>query len=382
MLVARLHYKSLIERALTRSPSVALLGPRQCGKTTLAREVASLQASHFFDLESPEDQLRLQNPEMALRPLEGLVVLDEIQTRPDLFPVLRVLADRTNHPSRFLLLGSAAPSLIRKSSETLAGRIEFINLHGFDLSEIHNPWEELWLRGGFPRSLLAKNNEDSLVWREGFIKTFLQRDLPQFGIQVPETTLRRFWTMMAHSHGQVLNSSALARSMGKSDKSIRNYIDILEQTYMLRVLPPWFENLKKRQVKAPKIFIRDSGLLLSLLTIETQKQLLSHPALGAAWEGFALEQLLRIQGFNQAYFWSTHAGAELDLFVLHKGKRLGFEFNFSEKPAITKSMHIAINDLKLDSLTIIHPGEAEARLTDQIDVKGLLSACKKGNEYA
>lgn len=307
-----------------------------------------------------------------------MVVLDEIQTKPELFPVLRVLLDRPDSPARFLLLGSASPSLIRGAGETLAGRVEFVDLHGFDLTEVKLPWTSLWSRGGFPRSLLAANEADSHAWREGFIRTFLQRDLPQYGVQVSESTLRRFWTLLAHSHGQLLNSSGLGRALGSSDKTIRSYIDVLESTFMLRTLPPWHENLKKRQVKAPKIYLRDSGLLHALLGIETENQLLSHPIQGASWEGFVLEQLLRVHVFPQAYFWSTHAGAELDMLVFHKGQRLGFEFKFSERPATTRSMHVAREDLKLDHLYVIHPGQGRAPLQEGITALGIAESIRPG----
>ena len=309
----------------------------------------------------------MQNPQLALERLSGLVVLDEIQSRPDLFPLLRVLIDRPENSARFLLLGSASPTLIRSAGESLAGRIQFVDLHGFDISELGVDAEDAcWSRGGFPLSVLAPSDADSLGWREGFLRTFLQRDLPQFGIQVPEPTMRRFWTMLSHAHGQVLNSSGLARSMGMSDKTIRGYVDHLEQTYMVRVVPPWYENLKKRQVKAPKVYIRDSGMLHALQSIPDGETLRTHPVVGASWEGFALEQLIRIQNLSQVYFWATHTGAELDLFVLVGGKRLGFEFKFAESPRITRSMRVALADLRLDHLYIIHPGNEQVPVDDCI----------------
>lgn len=371
-MIGRLKYKAAVEQALGRSPVCGLMGPRQAGKSTLAREVAAGVPSHFFDLESPRDQLRLQNPELALSRLAGLVVLDEIQTRPDLFPVLRVLADRPSTPATFLILGSAAPELITQSAESLAGRIEYVDLHGFDLSETGaDAREQLWLRGGFPRSFLAESEEASVAWREGFVRTFLERDLPQFGVRVSAAAMRRFWTMLAHLHGQAWNASALGRAMSVSDKTVRGYLDELSQTFMVRQLQPWFENLGKRQVKSPKVYVRDSGVLHHLLSIETESQLFSHPKVGSSWEGFALEQVLRITRPTQAYFWGTQAGAELDLFVLHEGQRLGYEFKFSERPTLTRSMQVAWHDLRLDTLTVICPGNAVAPLAPGIEVIGL-----------
>ena len=371
MSLTRKTYKKRLLAAIRRSPATVLLGPRQCGKTTLAREIAAEHNAHFFDLESPKDLLRLQNPELALEKLTGLVVLDEVQFRPDLFPVLRTLIDGSSSAS-YLLLGSASPTLLRNAGESLAGRIEFVDLHGFDITETGTAsMHQNWVRGGFPRSFLASSEEDSAHWREGFIRTFLQRDLPQFGIQVPEPTMRRFWTMLSYTHGQILNSSGLARSMGMTDKTIRQYVDHLEQTYMVRVLPPWFENLKKRQVKAPKVYIRDSGILHTLQSIASPDQLDVHPLLGASWEGFAIEQLIRIHAFTQVYFWATHASAELDLFVLHQGKRLGFEMKSTESPRVHRSMHTAIQDLHLDHLFIIYPGKEHAQLEQHITAVGL-----------
>lgn len=371
-MIDRPRYKNAILESMERSQATALLGPRQCGKTTLARRVAQGMESTFFDLESPRDQFRLQNPELTLESLSGLVVLDEVQSRPDLFPVLRTLIDRRPSPVKFLLLGSASPTLIRSAGESLAGRVEFIDLHGFDIGETGTEnIRKNWVRGGFPNAFLAKTDTDSSRWKEGFIRTFLQRDLPQFGIQVPEPTMRRFWTMLSHAHGQVLNSSSLARSMGMTDKTIRQYVDHLEQTYMVRVLPPWFENLKKRQVKAPKVYLRDSGILHTLQSISTYDELAGNPLLGASWEGFAIEQLIRCHNLRQVYFWATHASAELDLFVLHKGKRIGFEIKITETPTIQRSMRLAIEDLKLDHLYIIYPGHHRVDLDPKISAIGM-----------
>jgi predicted AAA+ superfamily ATPase len=373
-MIPRETYKSAVQTALGRAPICGLLGPRQVGKSTLAREVARAGSSHYFDLESHRDQLRLANPELALGGLSGLVVLDEIQARPDLFPILRVLADRPAHAARFLILGSASPELMSRSAESLAGRIEYVDLHGFDVSETGpRSTEQLWVRGGFPRSLLAASEADSVAWREGFVRTFLERDLPQFGIRVGAAAMRRFWTMLAHSHGQLWNASELARSMGLSDKTVRTYLDELSQTFMVRQLQPWFENVGKRQIKSPKIYLRDSGLLHHLLGIETPHQLHAHPKVGSSWEGFALEQVLRLTRSQQAFFWATQGGAELDLLLLRDGRRFGFEFKYSERPQVSRSMRVAIDDLRLDALTVVCPGDVRATLAPGIEVVGIES---------
>lgn len=356
-MISRPYYLEQLATALGRSPITALLGPRQCGKTTLAREIASTQHATFFDTESIPDQRRLQNPELVLGELSGLVVIDEIQVLPELFQVLRILVDRTNNKARFLILGSASPAIVKSASETLAGRLEFIELQGFDLSEIGaEHWNMLWLRGGFPRSFLSATEDDSLNWREGFIRTFLERDIPQLGISIPSVAMRRFWTMLAHYHGQTWNASEIARSMGISDKTVRSYLDILTGTFMIRQLQPWFENLGKRQVKAPKLYFRDTGLLHSLLDVPDKHSLLGHPKVGASWEGFVLEQALQILRPSQAYFWGTHSGAELDLVFLHKGKRYGIEVKYNEAPSLTASMRSSVSDLSLEHLWIVYPG--------------------------
>ena len=370
MRIQRDSYLATIRERLRDNPVVALLGPRQAGKTTLARWFAEAERKeevHFFDLESPADLARLTNPELVLGPLRGWVILDEIQRQPQLCAVLRVLADRAELPARFLILGSASPSLVAGASETLAGRISFIDVAGFSLWEVGAENLGLhWWRGGFPRAYLASSDATARQWHEDFFRTFLERDIPQLGIHVPATTLRRFWTMVAHYHGQVLKVSELARSLGSSEPTARRYLDILCGTYVVRQLPPWFENMKKRQVKAPKIYVRDSGVLHALLGIADFPALESHPKLGASWEGFGIEQILAITGDREAYFWATHSGAELDLLIFHKGKRLGFEFKYSEKLATTKSMHIADEDLKLDHLYVVHPGKHTFPLTEKI----------------
>lgn len=359
-MLARPYFLEKLAAAVKRSPVTALLGPRQCGKTTLARAFAEGRPATFFDLESTPDLRRLENPELVLGALEGLVILDEIQKLPTLFDVLRVLVDRPKNKARFLILGSASPDIIKNVSETLAGRVEFIEVGGFDLLETGvTSYEALWLKGGFPRSFLAETEEDSLAWREGFIRTFLERDLPQIGINIPAPAMRRFWTMLAHYHGQTWNASELARSMGLSDKTVRNYLDLLTGAFMIRQLQPWYENLGKRQVKAPKVYFRDTGLLHSLLAISDKHTLLGHPKVGASWEGFVIEQVLRVLRPSQAYYWATYSGSELDFIFTHKNKRYGIEVKFSEAPAVTTSMKTAAESLGLHKLWVVHPGRNE-----------------------
>jgi predicted AAA+ superfamily ATPase len=357
-MINRPSYLEQLAKAVQRSPVTALLGPRQCGKTTLASMFGESNAITFYDLESQPDLIRLQNPELALGSLQGIVVLDEIQEAPALFKVLRVLVDRPANRASFLILGSASPDIIKNASETLAGRVEFIELAGFDLPEIGADLSEtLWLRGGLPRSFLAESDQDSMAWREGFIRTFLDRDIPHLGIAIPPAAMRRFWTMLAHYHGQTWNASELGRSMGLSDKTVRSYLDILTGTFMIRQLQPWHENIAKRQVKAPKIYFRDSGLLHGLLNLSDLHSLSGHPRVGASWEGFALEQTLQIIKPPQAFFWATHSGAELDLFFLHQGRRYGMEYKFNEAPKVTKSMRTALDTLNLEHLWLIYPGQ-------------------------
>ena len=362
-------YLNQLFRAVRRSPITALIGPRQCGKTTLARMFAKERTPVFFDLESQLDLNRLQNPQLMLGSLRGLVIIDEIQAMPELFRVLRVLADRPENKTRFLILGSASPDLVKNVSETLAGRVEFVELSGFDLHETGTGSADVvWLRGGFPRSFLARSDGDSLAWREGFIQTFLTRDIPQLGISIPPAAMRRFWTMLAHYHGQTWNASELGRSLDLSDKTVRSYLDILTGTFMVRQLQPWYENLGKRQVKAPKIYLRDSGLLHALLNLSDFQTLHGYPRVGASWEGFAIEQILQIIKPPQAFFWATHSGAEVDLFFIHHGRRYGIECKFSETPKITKSMNQALESLKLTHLWVIYPGEHPYPLSKQISV--------------
>jgi predicted AAA+ superfamily ATPase len=368
-MIDRPNYLSFLRTAVHRSPVTALLGPRQTGKTTLARMFAEEEPATFFDLESAPDQRRLQNPEMVLGNLEGVVVLDEIQLMPNLFGTLRVLVDRPGQKTRFIILGSASPGIIRGASETLAGRIEFIDLNGFDLTEVGSTnWGPLWVRGSYPRSFLAENEPDSLTWREGFIRTFLERDIPQLGIQIPATAMRRFWTMLAHYHAQTWNASELSRAMGVSDKTVRGYLDILTGSFMVRQLQPWYENISKRQVRTPKVYLRDSGLLHSLLNIPDIHALLGHPKVGASWEGYVIEQVLQIIHPTEAYFWATHNGAEVDLLFFYNGKRYGIEVKFNEAPEITRSMQTAPHDLRLSYLWVVYPGVNAYRVEEKISV--------------
>jgi uncharacterized protein len=366
-MIPRPHPIQEIKASFRVHPVTALLGPRQCGKTTLARFMAEQEPSTFFDLENPVDIQRLSVPMQTLKDLSGLVIIDEVQRKPELFDLLRVLVDRPEHHSRFLLLGSASPHLIKGVSESLAGRIGFVDLAGFKLWEVGGQnRDRLWMRGGLPRAFLADSDDESLRWRESFIRTFLERDIPQFGINIPAETLRRFWTMVAHYHGQVWNAAEFARSLGTAENTARRYLDILAGAYMVRVLPPWFENLKKRQVKAPKIYIRDSGLFHSLLQISSLSDLQGNPKVGASWESFALEHVVEAFRVRDVYFWATHAGAELDLMVQVKGKRYGFEFKYTDAPGRKRSMHIAIEDLRLEHLWVIYPGDQKYTLDDRI----------------
>ena len=370
MLIERHTAIARITSAFRIHQAVALTGPRQCGKTTLARMFAGNEpVFSFFDLERAVDRRKLVSAEQTLSQRTGLVVIDEIQRQPQLFESLRVLLDKPACPARFLLLGSAAPTLIRGVSETLAGRVGLVDLSGFDLNEVPGDhWRTLWQRGGFPRSYLAPDDAASALWRENFIRTFLERDIPQLGITIPAESLRRFWTMIAHYHGQVWNATEFARAMGTSEVTARRYLDILNGACVLRVLAPWHENLKKRQVKSPKIYIRDSGLLHALLELDSFDALSGHPKLGASFEGFAIEQLLSSLDTRSASFWATHGGAELDLMVTIAGKRYGFECKYSDAPGTTRAMRIAIEDLQLAHLWILYPGDEAYELDETISV--------------
>ena len=370
---------SQLRRALKRSRVVALIGPRQCGKTTLARQIVSAESLNYFDLEEPESLARLDEPMTALRRLRGVVVIDEVQRRPDLFPILRVLADRRPLRARFLVLGSASPGLIRQSSESLAGRIETVTLSGFSLGEVGgDALSRHWLRGSYPLSYLARSLEDSYAWRRLLVQTFLERDLPQLGVTIPSVALLRFWTMLAHYHGQIWNAAEPARSLGVSEPTVRRYLDLLTGSFMVRQLKPWRANLAKRQVKAPKIYLRDSGLLHRLLGIRTRKDLLSHPKSGASWEGYALEELLKVADVEEFYFWGTHGGAELDLLLVVNGRQIGVEFKRVDAPKLTRSIHIALDDLGLDHLAVIYPGDMIYPLEDRVTVLPLTALARGG----
>lgn len=367
-MIARGGLKRRIARALRRSRAVALLGPRQCGKTTLAREFVSAQSANYFDLEDPASLAQLEEPMTVLKNLKGIVVIDEIQRRPGLFPILRVLCDRRPLPARFLILGSASPALLKQSSESLAGRLETLALSGLSLPEVGYPRHSRhWLRGGFPPSYLARTEDDSIAWRKSYILSVLERDVPQLGFGIPSTTLLRFWTMLAHYHGQIWNAAEPARSLSLSEATVHRYLDLLEGIFMVRQLRPWHENLKKRQIKSPKIYFRDTGLLHQLLGIRSGKDLLSHPKCGASWEGYALEETLRLFDPQDAYFWGTHAGAELDLMMMVKGRRIGVEFKRSDAPKQTPSMKIAIDNLGLDHVLVVYPGERRYSLGSRIE---------------
>lgn len=375
-MIERSSLQASISRALLRSRVVALLGARQSGKTTLARHFVPVSSPNYFDLEDPLSQARLAEPMTTLRDLAGTIVIDEVQRMPALFPILRVLADRTPLPARFLILGSASPDLMQQSSESLAGRMEIIHTSGFSLAEVGSESHAThWLRGGFPLSFLAANDEDSLAWRRNFIHAVLERDIPQLGSGTPAAALQRFWSMLAHYHGQLWNAAELARSMGVSESTARRYLDLMEGVFMVRQLRPWHENLKKRQIKAPKIYFRDSGLLHQLLGIQHEADLLLHPRLGASWEGYVLEEVLKTQAPDEAWFWGTHGGAELDLLMMQAGQRIGIEIKRMDAPRLTPSMKIAMDDLKLDRLVVLYPGHQRYSLAERVDVVPFKEYC-------
>ena len=357
-----------VRRALARSPVVALVGPRQCGKTTLARQLVTAGSPNYFDLEDPVSLARLDQPRTALQDLAGVVVIDEVQHRPELFPVLRVLADREDSPARFLALGSAGPALLRQSAESLAGRIEYVELTGFQVAELGaERFDTLWVRGGFPRSMLAASEADSLAWRRAYVRSLVERDLPQFGADLRVPALHRFLTMLAHYHGQTLNVAELATALQIGQTTVRRYLDLLEQLFLIRQLRPWHQNLRKRQVKRPKLYLRDSGLYHHLTGIETMDALQTHPRLGASWEGFILEKVIAESGADQVHFWATHNGAELDLLLQAGGRRVGVEIKRVDAPRRTRSMAVALEDLKLDALRVVYPGTMRYRIGDRIE---------------
>lgn len=369
-----------IQQALARSRVVGLLGPRQCGKTTLARQFVSPDSPNYFDLENNRDIERLTNAQNALEPLTGTVVIDEVQRRPELFPLLRVLADRVPLPAKFLVLGSSSPALLRQTSESLAGRIALVNMSGFSLGEAGFEHRIAhWLKGGYPLSYLAPDDNLSVQWRRDFVQTFLERDVPQFGFSIPSTTLGRFWSMTAHYHGQVWNGAELARSLGISQTSIRRYLDLLSDLFMVRQLQPWHANIKKRQVRAPRIYFRDTGLLHLLLGIRTEKELLTHPKCGASWEGYVIEEILRAVEPQEAFFWSTHQGAEIDLILIKDGRMLGVECKQADAPRMTPSMRIALEDLKLERIAVVYPGKLRYQVARGVEAVPM-SAIMEGME--
>jgi len=369
-----------IEKQLRVQPVCALVGPRQSGKTTLAEQfiaTSKFPAIHWYDLEDPQDLARLEQPKLSLEKLEGLIVIDEIQRRPELFPLLRVLVDKNKGKQLYLILGIASDQLLQQSSETLAGRIGYIELPPFSITEVHDS-HKLWIRGGFPRSYLAQNEEESFIWRSNYIKTFLERDIPSLGFRIPAGQLYRFWMMLTGYHGQLLNASEIGRSLGITDHTVKKYIDILEGTFMIRTLQPWFANINKRQVKAPKIYFKDSGILNTLLNLQSYKDIERHAKLGALWEGFAMEEIIKNSGLDSTrfFFWRTSNGAEIDLFYRNRNNLIGIEFKYADAPRITPSMKTAIEDLKLDRLFIIYPGNKDYPLSDKIHVYELASYLK------
>lgn len=372
-MIARTHSIARLETALSRSRITLLIGPRQCGKTTIARQFVPSDSANYFDLEDPVSLARLEEPMTALAPLTGLVVIDEVQRRPELFPILRVLADRQPLPARFLILGSAAPELLRQSSESLAGRMEIVAMSGFSLAEVGNEQQSRhWLRGGFPCSYLAASDNDSSAWLKSFTLTLVERDIPQLGIKVPAAMLIRFWTMLAHCHGQIWNAAPPARSLGVSEPTVRRYLDLLEGVFMVRQLQPWHANLKKRQVKSPKVYFRDSGVLHNLLGIRGDRELLNHPACGASWEGYVIEEAIRVVSPDESYFWATHNGAELDLLLVKNGFRIGIECKRSDAPRLTPSMRTSLTDVELDRLVVIYPGTRRYSLAEGVEVLPLV----------
>jgi predicted AAA+ superfamily ATPase len=380
MMISRDYLAKSIQDALRETPVAALLGARQVGKTTLARQLAATwpEPVHVFDMEDATDSLALRNPKQALAGLTGLVIIDEVQRAPHLFTALRPLVDRMPLPARFCLLGSAAPEIIRGVSESLAGRVSFVPVTGLTLDEVGaGRRDDLWLRGGFPRSFLASSSSASLAWRRDFIRTHVERDVPALGIRVQAGVLHRFWSMLAHYHGQVWNGEELGRSLGVTGKTVRHYLEILEGTYLVRVLPPWFENAGKRIVKSPKVYLRDSGLLHAFWGVESMRGLLGHPKYGASWEGFAMEQILARMPAAQPYFWATRQGAELDLFLERDGRRTGVEFKCADAPDMTKSMRIAMADLGLDRLLVVYPGGRIYALQENVTVMPLMEAVQR-----
>lgn len=382
MIKARHRLLGTIHAALRRRPIVILTGPRQCGKTTLAREVLDAEAPTYFDLEDPRTRALLEEPMTALESLTGLLVIDEIQLVPDLFPILRVLVDRRPRPARFLILGSASGDLLRQSSESLAGRAETIRMGGFTLEEIgSSEAEKLWVRGGFPESLLAKDEEGAVQWRRNFIETLVERDLPQWGVRVSPTAMRRFWSMVAHYHGQVWNNADPARALGVSEPTVRRYLDLLTDAMVVRQLQPWHANLRKRQVKSPKVYVRDTGLLHELLGLEEKSDLFHHPKLGASWEGFVVEQVIATEAHTDTAFWATHQGAEIDLLLRRRGKLYGVECKRVDAPKMTPSIRVALEDLNLERIAVIYPGNKRYPIADRVEAVPLSTLAEVGRLF-
>jgi uncharacterized protein len=382
-MIQRSRLLAAVADGLRLNPVTSILGPRQCGKTTLAREFGRLHEAVYFDLENPVDQMRLANPMQALEALRGLVILDEIQRKPELTMLLRVLADRKPLPCRFLILGSASPDLMKQASDSLAGRVHFVDMTGFTLEEVGTDAQTtLWTRGGFPPAFLAESEAASWTWRQNFLRTFLERDMPQLGVRIGSETLRRFWMMVAHCHGQIWNASEIGASLGVSHHTARHYLDLLAGAYVMRVLPPWFENVGKRIIKSPKVYVRDSGLLHFLLNLSDLAALQGHPKLGASWEGFALEQIVAVTGERNAFFWATQSRSELDLLVMARGKRWGFEFKCQDAPTMTKSLHLALDDLKLERVFIVYPGTVAYPAHERVEVTPLVQAIDHARSLA
>ena len=382
-MIPRTQHQAELLNLLRQFPVVGLIGARQVGKTTLARHLIAEQAepATVFDLEDPTDVARLADPALALAPLRGLIVIDEVQHSEGLFRLLRVLVDRPDNPARFLVLGSAGPDLLRQSSETLAGRIAYYELPPLNVGETGaDAIGKLWTRGGFPSSFLALDDARSLVWRNAFIRTFLERDLPQLGVSVSAAAMRRFWTMLAHYHGNRWNGAEIGRALGVTAPTVGAYLDALVDALVVRRLTPWHENLKKRQVKAPKLYLVDTGLLHALLGIQDETALMGHPKSGSSWEGFAMQEILRVLGasWDHCFYWATHRGAELDLLVFLRGRRIGFEFKRTSAPTMTRSMHSALSDLKLDRLFVIFPGNTRFPIHERAQAVGLSLACTEG----
>lgn len=369
-LIPRPNLLQRVQQAMENYPVTLILGPRQCGKTTLARQICARANGTYFDLEDPETPLRPDVAKLTLKDRTGLVVIDEFQRQPDLFSLLRVLADRRPLPAHFLILGSASPDLVQGISESLAGRVAFIDMGGFTFREVGaSRMTDLWIRGGFPDSFLSADEVVSVEWRENFIRSFLERDIPQLGIRIPAVTMRRFWTMLAHLHGQLWNAAELARALGSKEDTARRYLDILTGAFMIRQLPAWLENIGKRLVKAPKVYFRDTGVLHVLLGLRTYDEVMSHPKQGFSWEGFALEQVIRLaRADRDAFFYKTHGGAELDLLLIRGGKRYGLEFKYVDAPRTTRAMHIVIEDLQLEKLWVVYPGDTAYALQENIEV--------------